>query len=150
MKPTHEELEHIACEMSQQDWNDLRFADVYYKAFVEGGKWFMRSYEQLEQERNELAAKAERFRGDCGTNPIGYLYKVPNQIPTFFESKEEAAILGCDVFPVYATTSALKAHWEADILLSTSIQIAAGKQNATPIQIATALLEESNRIRQCK
>lgn len=39
-KPTIEEIEHIACEMSQQDWNDLRFSDVYYKAFIDGAKYF--------------------------------------------------------------------------------------------------------------
>ena len=39
-KPSIEEIEHIAGEMSQQDWNDLRFQDVYYEAFIEGAKFF--------------------------------------------------------------------------------------------------------------
>jgi len=49
---------------------------------------------------------------------------------------------------VYEFAAALKAQHQADILASTSIQIAAGKPEATSIQIATALLEESKRIRQ--
>ena len=39
-KPTLEDIEHIASEMCQQDWNDLRFQEVYRKAFIEGAKWF--------------------------------------------------------------------------------------------------------------
>ena len=37
---TKSEIEHIAAEMCQQDWNDLRFQDVYYRAFIEGASYF--------------------------------------------------------------------------------------------------------------
>lgn len=53
-----------------------------------------------------------------------------------------------EVTPLYAIPEQVKSKWHADILESTSIQIAAGKTEATNIQIATALLEESKRIRQ--
>ena len=39
-KVSDEEIEHIAEEMSQQDWSDLRFKEVYRKAFIEGAKYF--------------------------------------------------------------------------------------------------------------
>lgn len=36
---TDEEIEHVACEESQQDWNDLRYKNVYKSAFIDGAKW---------------------------------------------------------------------------------------------------------------
>ena len=39
-KVSDEEIEQIAEEMSQQDWSDLRFKEVYRKAFIEGAKYF--------------------------------------------------------------------------------------------------------------
>src|SRR5690606_24275763 len=44
-------------------------------------------------------------------------------------------------------TSELKAQWQADILAETSLQVSASKPVATPIQIATAIMKESNKIR---
>lgn len=34
-----EELEHVAQECSQQDWNDLRFRDVYLNGFIDGATY---------------------------------------------------------------------------------------------------------------
>ena len=39
-KASDEEIEHVAEEMSQQDWSDLRFKEVYIKAFIDGAKYF--------------------------------------------------------------------------------------------------------------
>lgn len=113
-KPTYEELEHIACEMSQQDWNDLRFADVYYKAFVEGGKWFMRSHEQLEQQQNELAAQVKRLRNvltrmvDEKAVTGAFYYKVHNEL---FDLAKSAL---SETPP--AALAALKAQWQAEAI----------------------------------
>lgn len=41
---TDEEIEYIASEMSQQDWNDLRFKEVYRKAFIDGCRYFRNNY----------------------------------------------------------------------------------------------------------
>ena len=41
----------------------------------------------------------------------------------------------------------LKAQWQADILAEISLQVSASKPEATPIQIATAIMKESNKIR---
>ena len=34
-----EELEHVAQECSQQDWNDLRFRNVYLNGFIDGATY---------------------------------------------------------------------------------------------------------------
>lgn len=48
---------------------------------------------------------------------------------------------------VYDFAAALKAQWQADILAEISLQVSASKPVATPIQIATAIMKESNNIR---
>jgi len=48
---------------------------------------------------------------------------------------------------VYEFAAALKAKWQADILAEISLQVSASKPVATPIQIATAIMKESNNIR---
>lgn len=40
------DIEHIACEESQQDWNDLRFKEIYRKAFIDGAKYAEEEYQQ--------------------------------------------------------------------------------------------------------
>lgn len=72
---------------------------------------------------DELAAQVEQLRGVGESEPVGYLHKIPNRIPVFFESKEEATIQGCDVFPVYATPDELKAHWQAEAVARAVIAI---------------------------
>lgn len=47
-----EDLEHVASESSQQDWSDIRFAEVYRKAFIEGGR-YVGHYADLEIGRLE-------------------------------------------------------------------------------------------------
>lgn len=129
MKPTYEELEHIASEMSQQDWSDLRFADVYYDAFVAGGKWFMRSYERLLKERNELAAKVERLR----------IVAIESQDWDWLSAKERAEEADHDFFEIDEMQSlsdsarsetpptallALKAQCQAEIISELQIHMA--------------------------
>ena len=55
---------------------------------------------------------------------------------------------GTEVAPLYAIPAQVKAQWQADILAEISLQVSASKPVATPIQIATAILAESKRIRQ--
>lgn len=33
------DIEHIACEESQQDWSRLEYKDIYRKAFIDGAKY---------------------------------------------------------------------------------------------------------------
>jgi hypothetical protein len=33
------EIEQVAADESQQDWNDLRYAAIYREAFIDGAKW---------------------------------------------------------------------------------------------------------------
>lgn len=95
----------------------------------------------LMQRHDELAAQVERLRGvivDAINNGAQldngcWVYSIDDSVL----SEQPPAAL-----------AALKAKLQADILASTSIQIAAGKPEATPIQIATSMLEESKRIRQ--
>lgn len=121
MKPTYEELEHIACEMSQQDWSDLRFADVYYDAFVAGGKWFIHQYEELERERNELAARVGRLRESvevlmANSHGVAGLH-LNGDIASWGELTEggrfEEWLLALSEQPP-AALAALKAQWQAE------------------------------------
>lgn len=56
------ELSHIACEMSQQDWNNPYYEDIYYKAFVAGGEWFYSKYEKLEKQNAELRQQVQELQ----------------------------------------------------------------------------------------
>ena len=38
--PTDEEIEQVACDEMQQDWNDLAYQRVYHIGFSNGAKWF--------------------------------------------------------------------------------------------------------------
>lgn len=105
--------------------------------------------DSLAQQRNELSAQVERLRDEI-TAIIGDSsgvagWHLNGEIARWGEFSDLEEMLS---EPSPAALAALKAQWQADILVSTSIQIAAGKPEATPIQIATALLEESKRIRQ--
>lgn len=37
--PDDAEIKRVACDESQQDWDDLRFARIYESAFIDGAKW---------------------------------------------------------------------------------------------------------------
>ena len=39
MLPTDCEIERIASEEAQQDWDCLRYAKIYKTAFIDGAKW---------------------------------------------------------------------------------------------------------------
>lgn len=102
------------------------------------------SYEQLEQERNELAAQVERLQIAAAT--VECALSNSNFAVDGLDDLQEAL----DETPP-AALSALKAQWQADILENISVAIASHDwfyAQKTPVQVATALLEESNRIRQ--
>lgn len=71
-----EDLEHVASESSQQDWNDIRFAEVYRKAFIEGGRYVGHYADleieqlqargvELEQREAALTAHLARLKSVC-------------------------------------------------------------------------------------
>jgi hypothetical protein len=35
------EIEQVAADECQQDWNDHRFAAIYREAFIDGAKWVL-------------------------------------------------------------------------------------------------------------
>ena len=37
--PDDSDIDQVACDEMQQDWNDLRFREVYRQAFVDGATW---------------------------------------------------------------------------------------------------------------
>jgi len=43
MKLTKQEVEHVACEESQQDWNRLEYKEIYRKAFIDGANFVIES-----------------------------------------------------------------------------------------------------------
>ncbi len=38
--PTDEEINQVACDEMQQDWNDIRFQKVYKDGFIDGATWY--------------------------------------------------------------------------------------------------------------
>ena len=43
MSLSKEELEHVACELSQQDWSRLEYKEIYRKAFIDGANFVIES-----------------------------------------------------------------------------------------------------------
>lgn len=91
---------------------------------------------ELMKARNELAAQVERL--------LNYIERCSpwNTNP----EKCERRLVLSETPP--ASLAALKAQWQAEILAEISLQVSASKPEATPMQIATAILAESKRIRQ--
>lgn len=109
---------------------------------------FIWDAKKLEQERNELVAQVERLRGSGGeVEPVGYLHKIPNRIPVFFEIKEDATIQGCDVFPVYTIPTALKAQWQAEAI-EQSVKLCRRKVFDGPDLYSDAVLHYASELRQ--
>ena len=66
-----EDILHLAAEEMQQDWNDLRFQDVFYKAYIQGAMMVNAEVERITAERNAalareagLVAQVEALRED--------------------------------------------------------------------------------------
>lgn len=103
----------------------------------------MKAYEELERERNELAAQVWRLR-ECAT-PAIKLMRATGELSGWHEKADLIESVISETQPT--ALAALKARWQADILAEISLQVSASKPVATPIQIATAIMKESNKIR---
>jgi len=44
---TDNEIDQVACDEMQQDWNDLRFQKVYKEGFIDGAKWIRRRLNEI-------------------------------------------------------------------------------------------------------
>ncbi|QQD21188.1 hypothetical protein GJQ54_05100 [Oceanospirillaceae bacterium ASx5O] len=112
-------------------------------------EWFFnQQVEQLKHERDEALTLVARYQSllECAVRGeeiivgdsivIGIDAELADEIEDSFDESPKAAM------------AALKAQWQADILAEISLQVSASKPEATPIQIATAILTESKRIRQ--
>src|SRR5690606_10465284 len=128
----------------------IRAAEILRTSTAEHTRMWKES-RQMESERNELAAKVERLRKLIMDKTAQSVFSRAPGIPSCCRGME--ITWPDDVVAVLLQTppaalAALKAQWQADILAEISLQVSASKPVATPIQIATAILTESKRIRQ--
>ena len=40
--PSDDQINFVAGEESQKDWNDLRYKEVYEEGFIDGARWMLR------------------------------------------------------------------------------------------------------------
>lgn len=60
---TDKEINQVADDEKQKDWNELRYADIYKDAFVDGAKWARSKVSRMLQERaNGGLKKIEEFK----------------------------------------------------------------------------------------
>ena len=51
---TKDEIEHVACECSQQDWNRLEYKEIYRKAFIDGANFVIESRQAQGDDEEDL------------------------------------------------------------------------------------------------
>ncbi len=58
--PSDEEIRQVAADECQQDWNDLRFKDVYYNGFMDCAKWLKSRINQSQLPNDKEKEKSVR------------------------------------------------------------------------------------------
>jgi hypothetical protein len=83
------QIEQVACDEAQQDWDSLHYARIYEAAFIDGAKW-MRSEAESHVQHLIDQAKAEQRESD-----ISYFgaYLVDNHEEKFAGGENQIAAI---------------------------------------------------------
>lgn len=71
---TDKEINQVADDEKQKDWNDLKYADIYKDGFIDGAKWMQMRAGQVKPEvkpaceHNFQALRRDYYRPASGQN----------------------------------------------------------------------------------
>jgi DNA repair exonuclease SbcCD ATPase subunit len=64
MSDLTKDLNHVASEECQQDWNDIRYRDIYRQAFIDGGEYISQQADDTIKQLKQRVGELENERDD--------------------------------------------------------------------------------------